>query len=50
MIKTLFCFTSAGYDQSAGANEYWKNKKQLSPEVIKEHGRANLANLKSMLS
>ncbi|MDD1610921.1 MAG: ATP-binding domain-containing protein, partial [Methylococcaceae bacterium] len=28
----------------------WVNKKQLSPEVIKERGRANLANLKTMLS
>lgn len=28
----------------------WINKKQLSPEVIKERGKANLANLKTMLS
>jgi len=28
----------------------WVNKKQLSPEVIKERGKANLANLKTMLS
>jgi len=28
----------------------WVNKKQLSPEVIKERGMANLANLKTMLS
>jgi len=28
----------------------WVNKKQLTPEVIKERGKANLANLKSMLS
>ncbi len=28
----------------------WINKKQLTPEVIKERGKANLANLKSMLS
>lgn len=28
----------------------WSNKKQLEPEVIKERGKANLANLKSMLS
>jgi ATP-dependent DNA helicase Rep len=28
----------------------WINKKQLAPEVIKERGRANLANLKTMLS
>jgi ATP-dependent DNA helicase Rep len=28
----------------------WVNKRQLSPEVIKERGRANLANLKTMLS
>ncbi|MCX7099370.1 MAG: DNA helicase Rep [Methylococcales bacterium] len=28
----------------------WANKKQLSPEVIKERGKANLANLKTMLS
>jgi ATP-dependent DNA helicase Rep len=28
----------------------WTNKKQLEPEVIKERGKANLANLKSMLS
>lgn len=28
----------------------WINKKQLSVEVIKERGRANLANLKTMLS
>ncbi|MEI8208761.1 MAG: DNA helicase Rep [Methylococcales bacterium] len=27
----------------------WINKKQLAPEVIKERGKANLANLKSML-
>ena len=27
----------------------WINKKQLTPEVIKERGKANLANLKSML-
>ncbi len=27
----------------------WSNKKQLSPETIKERGKANLANLKSML-
>ena len=28
----------------------WANKKQLSPEVIKERGKASLANLKTMLS
>jgi len=28
----------------------WSNKKQLEPEVIKQRGKANLANLKSMLS
>ena len=28
----------------------WVNKKQLTPEVIKERGKANLANLKTMLS
>ena len=28
----------------------WINKKQLTPEVIKERGKANLANLKTMLS
>ncbi|MDP3391716.1 MAG: DNA helicase Rep [Methylococcaceae bacterium] len=28
----------------------WINKKQLAPEVIKERGKASLANLKSMLS
>ncbi len=28
----------------------WVNKKQLAPEVIKERGKASLANLKSMLS
>jgi ATP-dependent DNA helicase Rep len=28
----------------------WVNKKQLAPEVIKERGKANLANLKTMLS
>ena len=28
----------------------WINKKQLTPEVIKERGKANLANLKSLLS
>lgn len=28
----------------------WVNKKQLSPEVIKERGKANLANLRTMLS
>jgi ATP-dependent DNA helicase Rep len=28
----------------------WVNKKQLDPEVVKERGRANLANLKTMLS
>ncbi|WP_394752615.1 DNA helicase Rep [Crenothrix sp.] len=28
----------------------WVNKKKLSPEVIKERGKANLANLKTMLS
>ena len=28
----------------------WNNKKQLEPEVIKQRGKANLANLKSMLS
>jgi ATP-dependent DNA helicase Rep len=28
----------------------WVNKKQLSPEVIKERGKVNLANLKTMLS
>lgn len=28
----------------------WSNKKQLEPEVIKARGKANLANLKSMLS
>ena len=28
----------------------WINKKQLTPEVIRERGKANLANLKSMLS
>jgi ATP-dependent DNA helicase Rep len=28
----------------------WVNKKQLSPELIKERGLANLANLKTMLS
>ncbi len=28
----------------------WINKNQLAPEVIKERGKANLANLKSMLS
>jgi len=28
----------------------WTNKKQLEPEVIKARGKANLANLKSMLS
>ena len=28
----------------------WSNKKQLTPEVIKERGKANLANLKTMLS
>ena len=28
----------------------WVNKKQLSPDVIKERGLANLANLKTMLS
>ncbi|MCK4842588.1 MAG: DNA helicase Rep [Methylococcales bacterium] len=28
----------------------WSNKQQLSPEVIKQRGKANLANLKSMLS
>jgi len=28
----------------------WINKKQLSPEVIKERGKASLANLKTMLS
>lgn len=27
----------------------WANKKQLEPEVIRERGKANLANLKSML-
>ena len=28
----------------------WINKKQLTPEVIKERGKANLTNLKTMLS
>jgi len=28
----------------------WINKKQLTPDVIKERGKANLANLKTMLS
>ena len=28
----------------------WVNKKQLTPDVIKERGKANLANLKTMLS
>jgi len=28
----------------------WVNKKQLAPEVIKERGKASLANLKTMLS
>ena len=28
----------------------WVNKKQLTPEVIKERGKANLANLRTMLS
>ena len=28
----------------------WVNKKQLTPELIKERGKANLANLKTMLS
>ncbi|MSP27590.1 MAG: DNA helicase Rep [Methylococcales bacterium] len=28
----------------------WVNKKQLSPDVVKERGMANLANLKTMLS
>ena len=28
----------------------WSNKQQLDPEVIKERGKANIANLKSMLS
>ncbi|MCX7066833.1 MAG: DNA helicase Rep [Methylococcales bacterium] len=28
----------------------WLNKKQLSPDVVKERGLANLANLKTMLS
>ncbi|MDD5463017.1 MAG: DNA helicase Rep [Methylococcales bacterium] len=28
----------------------WVNKKQLTPEVIKERGKANLANLKTMVS
>jgi ATP-dependent DNA helicase Rep len=28
----------------------WINKKQLTPEIIKERGKANLANLKTMLS
>ena len=28
----------------------WVNKKQLTPDVIKERGKANLANLKAMLS
>ena len=28
----------------------WINKKQLTPEVIKERGKANLTNLKAMLS
>jgi ATP-dependent DNA helicase Rep len=28
----------------------WINKKQLTPEVIKERGKANLASLKTMLS
>ncbi len=28
----------------------WSNKKQLEPEVIKQRGKASLANLKSMLS
>jgi len=28
----------------------WVNKKQLAPEVLKERGKANLANLRTMLS
>jgi ATP-dependent DNA helicase Rep len=28
----------------------WANKKQLDPQVMKERGKANLANLKTMLS
>jgi len=44
------CEPSRFLNELPEADLEWVNKKQLSPEVIKERGKASLASLKSLLS
>jgi len=44
------CEPSRFLNELPEADLEWVNKKQLSPEVIKERGKASLASLKTMLS
>lgn len=44
------CEPSRFLSELPEADLEWVNKKQLAPEVIKERGKASLANLKTMLS
>lgn len=48
--EIIECEPSRFLNELPEADLEWNNKKQLAPEVIKERGKASLANLKTMLS